>query len=291
MTMPEAEPQEQDKYPDSWSDCIRLLLELGNGNMIFRGQKQANWPLLTSLERALLEYAGREDERMLQIMQGMAADSATERKIRNVEDALLQRFREQAVRFGIPSLPEGWDILGWWEVMQHHRAPTRLLDWTTSPFIAAWFAIDGHEDANGDMAIWTYDRSMADLFLNEAWEYLKSFEDHLEIDDRQYQNRLVKFALENNKMVLIPVRPRQFPRAVAQQSALTVTSAIGAGQPAHLMVRGKTTTRIIIQKSWKPEVQRTCRSMGLSRTNLYRDLDSLTIFNSGGYRAWSSCGW
>jgi hypothetical protein len=29
--MPQAEPQEQDKYPDSWSNCIRLLLELGNG--------------------------------------------------------------------------------------------------------------------------------------------------------------------------------------------------------------------------------------------------------------------
>jgi hypothetical protein len=179
--------------------------------MIFRGQKQHDWSLLTSLERRLLEHAGKEDERVLQIMQGMASDSAIEREIRNVEDALLQRFREQATRFSIPNLPEAWDILGWWEVMQHHRAHARLMDWTTSPFIAAWFAIDGHKDANGNMAVWAYDRSIADLFFGEAWKHLKGFEDYLEVDDRRYQNRLVKFALENNKMVLIPVRPLPVP--------------------------------------------------------------------------------
>jgi hypothetical protein len=153
MTMPRAEPQEQDKEPNSWSDCIRLLLELGRKNVIYRGQKNYEWPLWSSLERALFKYAKREDERKLQVIQGMSADTATELWVRNAEDALLQRFREQAIRFGIPSLPEAWDILGWWEVMQHHGAPTRLMDWTTSPFIAAWFAIDGHEDADGDMAL------------------------------------------------------------------------------------------------------------------------------------------
>jgi hypothetical protein len=113
------------------------------------------------------------------------------------------------------------------------------------------------------------------LFFQEAWKYLKGFEDYLEIDDRQYQNRLVKFALENSKMVLVPVRPRQFSRAVAQQSVLTVSSSIGAGQPANLLVRGVTTIRIRLQKSWKPEIEDTCKGMGFSRTNLFRDLDNL----------------
>jgi hypothetical protein len=275
MTTPQAEPQEQDKNPDSWQDCIRLLLDLGGENVIYRGQKRYDWPLLSSLERALLKYAEKEDERKFQLMQGMSADTTTELWIRNVEDALLQRFREQAVRFGIPNLPASWDILGWWEVMQHHGAPTRLMDWTTSPFIAAWFAIDGHENSDGDMALWVYNRSIADLVVKEASDHLKGFEDYLEIDDRQYQNRLVKFGLEKRKMALIPVRPRQFSRAVAQQSVLTVSSAIGIGQPAYLHVRGITTTRIRLQKNWKPGILDTCRSMGFSRTSLFRDLDTL----------------
>lgn len=275
MTTPRAEPQEQDRRPDSWPDCIRLLLDLGGKNVIYRGQKRYAWPLLSSLERALLKNAEREDERKFQIMRGMSADTATERWVRNTEDALLQRFREQALRFGIPNLPEAWDILGWWEVMQHHGAPTRLMDWTTSPFIAAWFAIDGHEEADGDMAIWVYERRITDPFFMEAFNHLKDFEDYLEIDDRQYQNRLVKFAIDNDKMALIPVRPRQFSRAVAQQSVLTVSPDIGVGQPASLHIRGVTTIRIQLQNRWKAEIKDTCRSMGISRTSLFRDLDTL----------------
>jgi hypothetical protein len=67
---------------------------------------------------------------------------------------MMQRFRQRAMHFGVPGLPEAWDPLGWWELMQHHRAPTRLMDWTTSPFVAIWFALDGHEDGEGDMALW-----------------------------------------------------------------------------------------------------------------------------------------
>ena len=193
------------------------------------------------------------------------------RKLHNMEDALLKRFRELATRFNIANLPEADDILGWWEVMQHHGAPTRLLDWTTSPFIASWFAIDGHKEEHGDMAIWLYDRRpIFQLFFSEAWEYLQAFGDHLTIDDRQYQNRVVKFAVDSQKMALVPVRPRQFSRAVAQQSALTVSGTIGAGQHARIWARSISATRIRLDVSWIPEIEDTCRTMGISRVNLFR---------------------
>jgi hypothetical protein len=89
------------------------------------------------------------------------------------------------------------------------------------------------------------------------------------------QNRLVKFVIEARRGVLVPVRPRQFARAVAQQSILTVSPDIGVGRPASWWIREKLATRIRLQEGWKPEMHAACQSIGLSRVGLFRDLDSL----------------
>ncbi len=136
-----------------------LLLSSGGEDVLYRGQRCFDWDLRASLERVLLDYAERYDKDRHELMMSMSADHATERWVRGTEVQMMQRFRQRAMHFGVPGLPEAWDILGWWELMQHHGAPTRLMDWTTSPFVAIWFALDGHQDGAGDMALWIYDRA------------------------------------------------------------------------------------------------------------------------------------
>jgi hypothetical protein len=57
-----------------------------------------------------------------------------------IERKLLKEFKRRA-HFYLSPLPAEGDVLGWLAVMQHYGAPTRLLDWTYSFFVAAFFAL------------------------------------------------------------------------------------------------------------------------------------------------------
>jgi FRG domain len=88
---------------------------------MFRGTSKP-YPLQTSLERAL-----------------QGADIALADG-RDIERQMLQEFKRRA-HFYVSPLPNEGDILGWLALMQHYGAPTRLLDWTYSFYVAAFFAL------------------------------------------------------------------------------------------------------------------------------------------------------
>jgi hypothetical protein len=267
----------QTRHPNSWAECVSLLLSSGGEDALYRGHRLFEWELQSSLERVLVEHAKKWNATKL-VMESMADDPQTKAWALNVESVLTQRFRHQAIRLRLPSLPQAWDKLGWWEVMQHNGAPTRLMDWTRSPFIALWFAVEQHKNGDGDMALWVYDRQIARLNLKGLMAKLQSIEGYEQLDDRRLQNRLVELALEDAEDgldLLIPVTPRQFPRSVAQQSILTVSRTVATGLPASRWIKSQLATRVCLRKDWKPDIEAACRSMGLSRLSLFRDFDSL----------------
>ena len=114
---------------DSWRDFKRdLIPELAlNGSYrrdayLFRGMESPRWRLESTFDRAFrhVEATRRED----------------------MFDTLLEWFRQACRDYGLPEELCRDDrrliALG-----QHHGLPTRLLDWTGSPYVGTFFAYQG----------------------------------------------------------------------------------------------------------------------------------------------------
>lgn len=56
-----------------------------------------------------------------------------------------------------PRCPAPGDLARWLFLMQHYGLPTRLLDWTASPLVAAYFAVWEDQYISQDGAIWALD--------------------------------------------------------------------------------------------------------------------------------------
>ncbi|RKG94959.1 FRG domain-containing protein [Corallococcus sp. CA053C] len=71
------------------------------------------------------------------------------------ERDLLRAFRKYAR--GVPGTAQLTSVWDWLALAQHHGMPTRLLDWTFSPYVALHFMTERQEYANDDGAIWCVD--------------------------------------------------------------------------------------------------------------------------------------
>ena len=100
---------------------------------VYRGDGDAGWPLLTSLDK-------------------LGGANPPHSKA-DLEEHILRNF----LRYSRPYLNQ--TPVNEWEVLvsaQHHGLPTRLLDWTYSPLVAAHFATL-HPERQCDRVVWRLD--------------------------------------------------------------------------------------------------------------------------------------
>jgi len=116
----------------SWEKFRNAISGTKYRSWAFRGQAKAEWSLYSSLSRYLLTFGVHRDAWFKQ------------------ERRILRIFKRKA-HLLLQHLPEDSDSFAWLALMQHHGAPTRLLDFSWSPFVASFFAL---ERATGDAAVW-----------------------------------------------------------------------------------------------------------------------------------------
>jgi hypothetical protein len=126
----------------SWSDFERWSSRFEAG-WCFRGHGMASWSLEPSLNRRLW--------RTVRVGSGSVTQEINPR---DNEIRLLLEFQRRAQQHQLPMPPNDQHV-DWLTTMQHYRVPTRLLDWTRSPYVALYFAME--EERDGDAALWAID--------------------------------------------------------------------------------------------------------------------------------------
>ncbi len=120
----------------SWDDTRKLIEKMCKMNSIwaYRGQEDSSWELKTKFERDKKKYQCPDKNIYLE----------------NRERNIIYEFQRRAQHF-INNLPELDNHIEWLSLLQHYGGTTRLLDFTYSFYVAAFFAM---ETSTVESSIW-----------------------------------------------------------------------------------------------------------------------------------------
>ena len=186
----------------SWQDIQALLEERFSHpdiRWVFRGQVSADWALVPSLERVATQRFGRPHEHQAYI-----------------EWRIFRHFTRHLHRF-VSRVPPEDELLEWYALMQHHGAPTRLLDWTYSFYIALFFAI---EQANpGDTcAVWAVDQQWTYETLRRS--KLKVVREAFDQDPKLKQPEIISNLMKHEPTLVMPLVPFYINERLAVQQGV-----------------------------------------------------------------------
>lgn len=235
---------------ETWEAFRDAVTGPGFASWAFRGQADARWPLASSLHRHLHAFG------------------VDRRAWRAQEERILRIFRRKAPNY-LERLPAPDHHFEWLALMEHHGAPTRLLDLTWSPWVAAFFAL---EPATSDAAVWAIDPVAA---LRQARRVARASPDRL---DPRHPEAFVRWYLAGRRPFVWVGEPEAMNRRlVAQSGTFAVASVIdqeidgilAAADPAAVV------KLVLPARAVRDHALRQLYTMNITQATLFPDLDGL----------------
>jgi len=196
------------------------------------------------------------------------------------EDYVEREFKRRAHHY-LADLPKDEDDLEWLALMQHHGAPTRLLDWTKSAYVAAFFAAES-AGSEKPFVIWAIDQhsvnSEARLMLG-----LNIPGTNQNLSSRENFKKIYRDSPPENLYLAVPVQPyRMNERLTIQQGLFFCANhpLIGFSRCLkrlldHAKERhgGKWLYKLVVNPELRLDVLAMLDKMNINRATLFPGLD------------------
>lgn len=232
-------------FQDSWQPSLARH----RSNFVFRGVPRARHGLSTSLQSGGFEQHERH---------------------------LLTSFRKYALRSAV----HGDWVWNWLSLAKHHGLPTRLLDWTYSPYVAMHFATNDFRRFDEDAVIWCVDyRAMNELLPEPLRRVLE--EEDVNIFTTELLNRVATSlddfdSLSDDDFVVFFEPPSLDERIVNQFALFSLPSSATMSLQSLIERRERAHRRIVIPAELKWEVRDKLDQANITERVLFPGLDGLS---------------
>src|SRR4051812_34914114 len=235
-------------YAESWNESLGRY----RSPYAFRGQSIADEDLSSGLLRLA---AGRPN-------------------VARLELHLLRNFRKYA--HGEASTDSIWQ---WLALGQHRGLPTRLLDWTYSPFVALHFATANLSRMDEDGCVWIVNFVETNRYLPQTLKRILSAEgsDTVTVDMLKAFDSLAGFdRLARRPFVTFLEPPSLDPRIVNQFALFSLMSRPDATMDEWLTTHAGLARRIIVPAALKWEIRDKLDQANVNERVLFPGLDGLS---------------
>jgi hypothetical protein len=261
---------------NSWNEFAdisnKLIQFMDDDNVIYRGQANSEWGLYSSFARMM------KSEPKIRVLDSL-----------HIEEDMLTYFSDRARLYKeIPTNREHLNVYDWWGFMQHYGAPTRMVDWSLSPYVALYFAVEDYYNKDGALFLYktpplSFVQRLANKIdfpvgvVNGKDQFIDFFVDQY---NKQINNK------PYTKCLLVTRGNNSTNRMFAQQSIHTVGTELLDSfdkQIEDLEIEHKvkkkegeeTLIKIIIPLKLKLEFQVNLNAMNINATTLFPGIEGL----------------